>query len=115
MPASINQPRRSRQGAPCVALDGQRARRRRRVSCSPFLALLAILLGAHVAPANAAITPPSGGRQAAFDVTFPAQAVALELEITGAGRCATLDALYISIRRAQHGDFRFGPGVPGAR
>ena len=65
--------------------------------------------------AQATVTPSSGGPRAAFEVTFPAQPIGLDLQIQGPGKCATLDSLFISIRHAQSGHFRFGPQVPGAR
>jgi hypothetical protein len=48
-------------------------------------------------------------------VTSPARSIALDLQLTGPGRCARLYPLYITIRHARRGHFRFGPRVPGAR
>jgi hypothetical protein len=78
------------------------------------VALVAVLV-APVAPAHATVTPSSGDPRAAFEIAFSAQAVGLDLQLAGPGRCGDLDDLHISIRRARHGRFRFGPGVPGAR
>jgi hypothetical protein len=80
-----------------------------------LVAVLATVLAVAVTPAHAAVMPSSGDRRAAFQVAFPAQAVGLDLQLTGPGRCGGLDDLHISIRRAREGRFRFGPQVPGAR
>src|SRR3954471_19165205 len=77
--------------------------------------IAAAVFAASPAIVRAAVNPSSGGPGAAFTITFPAQAVAFDLQLTGPGRCATLDLLYISIERARHGRFRFGPRVRGAR
>jgi hypothetical protein len=70
---------------------------------------------AAVVPARATVTPSSGGPRAAFGIGFAAQAVGLDLQLVGPGRCGDLDDLHISIGRARDGHFRFGPRVPGAR
>jgi hypothetical protein len=96
--------------------DGHLQAVRRRVAGRRLLAALATAsLAAHAATAHAAVTPSSGGSRAAFDVSFPAQSVVLDLQLSGPGRCALLYPLSISIREAQRGHFRFGPRVPGAR
>src|SRR4051812_25578818 len=116
MPASTNRPLKRRRAAPSAARHGQLEGDRRRVAHCRLLAVLAaILLAAPAASANAAVTPSSGGPRAAFDVTFPAQSVVLDLQATGPGRCADLYPLLISIRHAQRGHFRFGLRVAGAR
>ena len=80
-----------------------------------LVGVLAAVLVAPVAPARATVTPSSGGPRAAFEIAFAAQAVGLDLQLVGPGRCGDLDDLHISIRRARDGHFRFGPRVPGAR
>lgn len=82
---------------------------------SCLLAAVVAALVATPAVARATVTPSSGGTRGAFEVTFAAEPVALDLQISGPGKCAELDSLEISIRRAQSGRFRFGPRVPGAR
>ena len=75
--------------------------------------LLAAVVGALVATpavARATVTPSSGGTRGAFEVTFAAEPVALDLQISGPGKCAELDSLEISIRRAQSGRLRSVPG-----
>jgi hypothetical protein len=80
-----------------------------------LVAVLAAVLAAPVASAQATVTPSSGGPRAAFEIAFAAQAVGLDLQFVGPGRCGELDDLHISIGRARDGRFRFGPRVPGAR
>jgi hypothetical protein len=80
-----------------------------------LVAVLAAVLAVPVAPAQATVTPSSGDPRADFEIAFSAQAVGLDLQLAGPGRCGDLDDLHISIRRARHGRFRFGPEVPGAR
>jgi hypothetical protein len=65
------------------------------------VALVAVLV-APVAPAHATVTPSSGDPRAAFEIAFSAQAVGLDLQLAGPGRCGDL---HISIRRARHGRF----------
>jgi hypothetical protein len=79
------------------------------------LVVLAVVLAGPVAQGQAVVTPSSGGPWAAFEVTFPAQAVVLDVQLTAPRGCGWLDDLTISIRRAQSGRFRFGPRVAGAR
>jgi hypothetical protein len=80
-----------------------------------LVVVLATVLVAPVVPARATVTPSSGGPRAAFEIAFAAQAVGLDLQLVGPGRCGDLDDLHISIGRAGDGRFRFGPRVPGAR
>src|SRR4051812_6394018 len=77
------------------------------------LVVLAVGLAGPLAQGQAAVTPSSGGPWAAFAVTFPAQAVVLDVQLTAPRGCGWLDDLTISIRRAQSGRFRFGPRVAG--
>jgi hypothetical protein len=79
------------------------------------VAVLVTVLAVPVAAAHAGVTPPSAGPDSAFEVTFPAQAVGLDLQLTGPRACSPLDDLFIAIPRARRGHFRFGPRVPGAR
>jgi hypothetical protein len=67
-----------------------------------LVAVLAAVLVAPVAPAHATVTPSSGDPRAAFEIAFSAQAVGLDLQLAGPGRCGDL---HISIRRARHGRF----------
>jgi hypothetical protein len=87
----------------------------RRFLAVVLVVVVAVVLAAPVARAQTAVTPSSGGPRAAFKITFPAQAVGLDLQLTAPRGCGALDDLHISIRRAQSGHFRFGPRVPGAR
>ena len=102
-------------GLPCAELRAETFHRRSRALRRLAAVLAAVLVAAPVAVAEATVTPASGGARAAFEVTFPMQGVALGLQLEGPGRCADLDPMEISIRQAQTGRFRFGPGVPGAR
>jgi hypothetical protein len=81
-----------------------------------MIAVLSLALGAaHASPAGADVTPARGGPRAGFTMSFPAQPVALDLQLDGPHACAHLDSLFISIAKAQRGRFRFGPRVAGAR
>jgi hypothetical protein len=80
-----------------------------------LVGVLAAVLVAPVVQARATVTPSNGGPRAAFEIAFAAQAVGLDLQLVGPGRCGDLDDLHISVRQAKDGRFRFGPEVPGAR
>ncbi len=78
-------------------------------------ALTTVLLLAPTGAASANVSPTSGSPRTSFAVTFPAQSVSLDLQFSGPRGCRNLDELYIALRRARTGQFRFGPHVPGAR
>lgn len=100
--------------SPGSAVPKPKTRRERRTRGVGLAGVVAATLIAPTALAEATITPARGGPADSFEITFPAIPVELELQFSGPRGCRDLQ-LFIPIRRARTGRYRFGPRVPGAR